>query len=210
MTIDVDEAKVKRSGFSLWLAWTLATAAGMLLGLVPFALLSPDLNVLLVRLLLPLWTGFLIGLFQWLVLRPYLTHSVDWVLNGGAGWALGFALGLLLIQALGSSPLGALLGYLLFGLIIAVLQWPVLRREIPNALPWVLASMVGWALGAYLSQIVLGGLFTGEAPSQLVSTSVVAAVTGLVAGAITGLALIWIVRQPDRAAVPAAGSARRA
>ncbi len=199
MTIDINEATVRRSGFSLWLAWTLATAAGMLLGLVPFAFFVADLDSGLVRILVPLLAGLLIGLLQWLALRPYLTRSVDWVLTGGAGWALGFALGLLVIQAIGGNPLGALLGYLLFGLIIGALQWPVLRREIPNALPWIIASMLGWALGAYLGQAVLTGLSGGEGLSQVVSTMVVAGVTGLVAGAITGLALVWIVRQPDRA-----------
>ncbi len=201
MTIDISEAAVKRSGPSLWLAWTLATAAGMVLGLVPVTFILPDVDLGLLRLFLPLLAGFLVGLFQWLVLRPYLTHAVDWVLHGGAGWALGFALGILVIQAVGGSTLGALLGYLVFGLIIAALQWPVLRREIPNALPWVIASMLGWALGAYLSQAVLSGLASGDGVNQTVSTLVVAGVTGLVAGAITGLALVWIVRQPDRATV---------
>src|SRR5688572_15728632 len=95
MTVDINEATVRRSGFSLWLAWTLATAAGLLLGLTPFALFIADLDAGLVRLLLPLAAGILVGLLQWLALRPYLTRSADWVLNEGAGWAVGFALGLL-------------------------------------------------------------------------------------------------------------------
>jgi hypothetical protein len=206
MALDIDEAKVRRSGPALWLGWTLATAAGMLLGFVPFAWLAPELDLLLMRLLLPLVAGFLVGLLQWLVLRPYLTHAVDWVLNGGAGWALGFALGLLVIELLGHNLLGALPGYVLFGLIVAALQWPVLRREIPNAWAWVLASIAGWALGAYLSQAVLTALAAGGEVSQLLSSTVTAAVTGLTAGAITGLALVWIVRQPERDALPGAPS----
>jgi hypothetical protein len=205
MAIDIDEAKVNRSEVTLWLAWTLATAAGMILGFVPFAFFVADLNLLLMRILLPLLAGVLVGLFQWLVLRPYLTHSVDWVLNGGAGWALGFALGLLVIQAMGRSPLGQLAAYVLFGLIVAGLQWPVLRREIPHVAPWVAASIVGWALGAYLSQASLGLLAAGGGEvNQVLSSLVIAGLTGLVAGAITGLALVWIVRQPDRAARPPA------
>lgn len=199
MTIDISEASVKRSGFSLWLAWTLATAGGLLLGLVPFAFFVADLDLGLVRILLPIVAGLLVGLFQWLALRPYLTHSADWLVNGGLGWALGFALGLWVIDAIGGSPLGTLVGYLLFGLIIGALQWPVLRREIPNALPWVIASMVGWALGGYLGRAVLTMMAGGGEVSQVVSSAVVAVVTGLVAGAITGMALVWIVRQPDRA-----------
>ncbi|MEP7359093.1 MAG: hypothetical protein ABI847_17715 [Anaerolineales bacterium] len=204
MAIDLDEAKVNRSEFALWLAWTLATAAGMMLGFVPFTLLSTDVNVLVVRLLLPVVAGVLVGLLQWLVLRPYMTRAVDWVLHGGAGWALGFALGLLVIEALGRNPLGALLGYVLFGLIVGGLQWPMLRREIPHVATWVLASGLGWALGAYLGRGGLNLLAAGGEVSPVVASAVIAGLTGLVAGAVTGLALVWIVRQPDAPDAPAA------
>jgi hypothetical protein len=197
MTLDISEAKVARNEFGLWLGWTLATGLGMLLGLLPFVLFIDDLDMLLARILVPLVAGFLVGVFQWLVLRPFLTHSVDWILNGGAGWALGYALGLVIIQALANVPFGALLGYILFGLIISVLQWPVLRREIPNAVPWVLASILGWALGAYLSQAILNLIVNTDTVSQWVSTAVLSGLTGLIAGAITGLALVWIVRKPE-------------
>jgi hypothetical protein len=203
MTVDISEAKVQRSEFALWLGWTLATAAGMLLGLLPFALLFADLDLLWVRILLPLWTGFLVGLFQWLVLRPYFTHSADWILHGGAGWALGYALGLLALQAVGGFPFGALLAYLLFGLIVAVVQWPMLRREVPSVAAWVVASVLGWGFGAFLSQLILNMLIADGAVNQVLNTSVVAVVTGLVAGAITGLALVMMARQPDRADAPA-------
>jgi len=209
MAIDLDEAKVNRSEFTLWLAWTLATAAGMILGFVPFAFLAPDVNGLVLRILLPLVAGVLVGLFQWLVLRPYLTRAVDWVFHGGAGWALGFALGLVVIEALGKNPLGALLGYVLFGLIIGALQWPMLRREIPHVATWVIASSLGWALGAYLGRAALNILAAGGEVSPVVTTAVISGVTGLVAGAVTGLALVWIVRQPDLPAAPAAAPGGR-
>lgn len=197
MSIDISEAKVARNEVGLWLGWTLATGLGMLLGLLPFVLFIDDLNMLLARILIPLVAGFLVGIFQWLVLRPYLTHSVDWILNGGAGWALAYALGLVIIQALADVPFGAWIGYLLFGLIIAVVQWPVLRREIPNVIPWVIANIIGWALGAYLSQAILNLVVNTDTISQAVSTGFLSGLTGLIAGAITGLALVWIVRKPE-------------
>ncbi len=198
MSIDIDERKVQRGEFGLWLGWTLATAAGMLLGLLPFVLFLDVLDLWLARILIPLVAGFLVGIFQWLVLSRYMTHSADWVLNGGAGFALGYALGLIAVQALGGSFLGALAGYLLFGLIIGLIQWPALRREIPSALPWVIASVAGWALGAYLSQALLGMVSGGEPVSQALSSAILAGGTGLIAGAVTGLALVFIVRQPDQ------------
>jgi len=203
MAIDIDERKVARNEFGLWLSWCLATMAGMLLGFVPIALLVSDLDLGLARVLIPLVAGFLVGFLQWLVLRRYLTESTDWILSGGASWAAAYALGLIAVQLLAGSWLGAVLGYLLFGAIIGLVQWPVLRREIPNALSWVIASIFGWALGAYLSQVVLALFSDGSPIDPLVSTAVIVGVTGLVAGAITGLAFVRIVRQPDRYERPA-------
>ncbi len=197
MGVDIDERKVQRNEFGMWLAWTLATAVGMLLGLTPQLLVVEYLPLWLVRILTPLIAGFLVGIFQWVVLRNYLEYSQDWILNVGAGWGLGFALGLVIIQTLNKSLLGAILGYILFGVIIALVQWPVLRREVPHVVTWVLASVVGWALGAVLSQVILDLLVTGNVTSQVLSTSVISGFTGLIAGAITGVALVWIVRQPE-------------
>jgi hypothetical protein len=198
MSVDIDEAKLAGREGALWLGWTVATAVGMLLGFFPFIFLISFIELWLARLVVPLWAGFLVGISQWLVLRRYLTRCSDLILNDVAGWALGYAVGLMVIQALSESILGALIGYALFGLIVAVLQWPVLRREIPNAVPWVIASVLGWSLGAVLGQLVLN-LITpaGEPISQLTSTLVISGITGLVAGGITALALVWIVRQPE-------------
>lgn len=195
--LDLSEAKIQRNEFSLWLGWTLATGAGMLLGLVPFMLVVGEWDLLLLRILIPLVAGVLVGLFQWLALRPFLARSFDWVLSEGAGWALGFALGLLLINLLGGSAFGVLIGYLLFGAVIGLLQWPLLSREVPSAALWVGASILGWALGSYAGQWVLD-LVAGSGPvSQTLSSAVISSVTGLVAGAVTGLALVWIARRPD-------------
>jgi hypothetical protein len=197
MAIDLDETKIARNEPVLWLGWTLATAAGMLLGLVPIALLIDLLDLWLVRLLVPVWAGFMVGILQWLVLRSYMTHCADWILNGGAGWALGYALGLFVIHSLSQNVIGALLGYILFGLIIALVQWPVLRREIPDVIPWVLASIFGWGLGAVAGQAIMNAVAAGEPVSQVLNTAVISGVTGLVAGAVTGLALVFIVRHPE-------------
>lgn len=199
MTIDIDEAKVNRNEFGLWLGWTLATTIGMLLG---FLLSIPLVNVLdleWARVIVPLFAGFLIGLSQWAVLRNYVVDTTDWILAAGTSWAVGYALGLFLINSLANTPLGAFVGYILFGVIVAIVQWPILRREIPHVLPWIIANVLGWTLGFYLSQLALNLFFKDPAIAALVSTSVISSISGLIAGAITGIALIWIVRQPERA-----------
>jgi hypothetical protein len=200
MVIDLDEAKVKRNEFGLWLGWTLATAGGMLIG---FLLSIPLVNLLdlgFARVIVPILAGFLIGFSQWIVLRRYLTTSVEWVLAGGTAWAVGYAFGLLLIQNLSSTFLGGLAAYLLFGAIIGLAQWPMLRREIPSALTWLAVNTVAWAAGLWASQATLALFFQGPVIEPAVSTTVIAAISGLVAGGITGLALVWIARQPEKIA----------
>lgn len=208
MTIDIDESKVARSPARLWLGWTLATTVGMLLGFVPASLVVGNLDLGLARILVPLVAGLLVGFFQWVVLRPYLVQATDWILAGAAGWATGFALGLVVIQALAGSVFGVILGYLLFGVLIGLIQWPVLRREIPHALPWVLASVLGWAAGFLASRLVADLLFGGEPVHPALVALVSAGVSGLVAGAITGVVFIRIVRQPER--IPSGASERKA
>jgi hypothetical protein len=198
MTIDINETKVASNEFGMWLEWTLATALGMLLGFLPSIILVNLLDLALARLIVPLWAGFLIGLAQWVVLRKYVNQASDWVLAAGASWAIGFAMGLLIMNGLTNTGLDALFGYILFGIIVAVVQWPVLRREIPNVWTWILANVVGWTTGFYLSQLCLDLVFNGPTINPVASTSVLSGVSGLVAGAITGLALIWIVRKPER------------
>ncbi len=197
MTIDIDETKVEHGEISLWLSWTFVTAAGMLLG---FLLSIPLVNVLnlgFAQIIVPVLTGAIIGFSQWLLLRRYVTASTHWIWADGVSWAVGYILGLFLIQVLPSTLFAAFIGYFLFGVIVALLQWPVLRREIPHILTWILASALAWAAGFWASQGVLPLFFHGPSIPPALSTSVIAVTSGLVAGAITGIALIWIVRKPE-------------
>ena len=196
MTIDIDEVKVERNELGLWLGWTLATAGGMLLGFLPTILLVNVLNLGLAQIAVPVLAGTVIGFAQWLVLRRYITASTHWDWTDGISWAAGYILGLLLIQALPSTVFVVFIGYFLFGAIVALVQWPVLRREIPQVLTWLVASAIAWAVGYWVSQAVLS-LFTDPLIDPVVGTTVIAVTSGLVAGAITGVALIWIVRKPE-------------
>ena len=198
MTIDINETKVKRNEIGLWLSWTLATAFGMLIGYLPIALLIGSLDLGVARVIVPIISGIFLGLAQWLVLRPYISKSYDWILNHAVGWVVGYTLGLYVIQLLSKTPLGMLVGFISFGVIVALFQYPALRREIPHLATWILANVTGWTLGAYLSLLAAGVFFQNKVPTTFTSVLVTVGITGLVAGAITGLALIWIVRQPDR------------
>jgi hypothetical protein len=197
MTIDIDEIKVERNELGLWLGWTLATAGGMLVGFLLTIPLVNLLNLGFAQIAVPVLAGTVIGFAQWIVLRRYITNDTKWVLADGVSWAAGYILGLLLVQSVPSSVFIATLGYLLFGVIVALVQWPVLRREIPNLAVWILANAIGWAVGFWASQAVLSLFFTGGLIEPTVGTTVISVTSGLIAGAITGLALIWIVRKPE-------------
>ncbi len=197
MTIDINESKVAHNEVGMWLEWTLATAFGMLLGFLPSIVLVNVLDLALARIIVPLFAGFLVGLAQWFVLRKYVNGVSDWIWAAGASWAVGYALGLLIINGLTGTGLDGFIGYILFGVIVALVQWPILRREIPNVWMWILANVIGWTAGFFMSQLALDIFFNGPAIDPIASTSVISGVSGLVAGAITGVALVLIVRQPE-------------
>jgi hypothetical protein len=198
MTIDISEAKLERNKFGLWAGWALATALGMLIGFLPAELLAEALGLGFARVLVPLIAGFLIGFFQWLLLRGYLTESADWIPSAGLGWMAGYALGLLVIRTLSGSAWETILGYIVFGLIVSVVQWPVLRREIPSLLPWAIANIIGWTIAYLIAQSAAGSLYLSLGLQPEITAVIIAGLSGLIAGAITGIALIWIVRQPER------------
>ncbi len=200
MAIDISESKLKRHEVGLWLAWTLTTALGMLIGYLPLAFLINLIDLGLARVFVPIISGLFLGLAQWLVLRPYFTRSSQWIFNHASGWVVGYGLGLLVVQLFSQTPLGMLLGFVSFGVIVALFQYPVLRREVPRLGLWILVNVVGWTLGAYLSQLAAGLFFQHVLPTPFTGVLVGVGITGLVAGAITGVALILILRQPDRLA----------
>lgn len=201
MAVDFDEAKVQRNEAGMWIGWALATMLGLVIGYLPAALFVNEVDLGLARVIVPLLAGVLIGLAQWMVLRNYLKGSSDWIYNLTGSWVVGYVLGLYVVDWLGRGFLSVLLSYILFGVIVALFQWPVLRREIPQLWLWVVANVFGWAIGALVSQFVIAALFGENPASLLVTTLVNSAVVGLVAGLITGAALVWIVRKPERAVV---------
>jgi len=202
MAIDLDEAKVEKSEFRLWTTWMLATTGGMILGFLPAKLLADALGLGIALIVVPLLAGALIGFLQWLALRGYVVGSVDWIFTAGAGWAIGYAVGLLLIQGLARLQLAGgfwllLICYALFGLIVALVQWPVLRREIPHVGPWIVANVIGWTLGFSIASAVELAIYSRSPLEPWIVSLIVQGVSGLIAGAVTGLALVWIVRKPD-------------
>ena len=197
--------KAKRSqiGWGFWLQWVLASIVGMVVGLlIGFLSLSIIYDVLgdwLIYNVLGDWLDFLflgivpgigVGVLQWLVLRRRVSVAGWWVL---ASAAAGYGILAGFIGYSESLSFGTLLRFTgvvaLGGAVTGILQWLVLRSQVSRAGWWVLASSVGWALGVLVaSTIPSGNNETGPLWAL--------AVTGAVLGAVSGGALVWLLRQP--------------
>jgi len=122
--------------------------------------------------------GASIGALQWVVLRRRLSRAAWWVVATTLGMGLGFALVRVVTptvsEVLGGGPVYGLVNGGLVGTLVGTLQWLVLRQHVCRAGWWVLASALGTGVSFALGQVV----------GQLVGV------------ALTGTALVWILRQP--------------
>lgn len=200
---------LRRSGWEQWFVWVFAsgigTAVGLGLAFVAIDGVGPVASAAGV--------GALTGGAQWLVLRKPIRRAGWWVPASLSGWAVGWAGGLLLCTLLARAVNGASRGQSILdsmtesGILVAVLgmigtgvgllQWLVLRRQVPQAGWWVPASALGWvvalpAWGMILLVSDVGGPFVAVAFG--VALAGAGALAGAANGAITGIALVWFLR----------------
>lgn len=129
-------------------------------------------GLLLPGLALPT-AGVFAGMFQAFILKERLPRPMRWVQASLVGWVLGYLLVVLLIP-----PEIKAINGVVFGLVAGTAQWLVLRRELHWAGWWIPFSVMGWVTGLAL----LPGFL----------------LTGTLAGAITGLALEILFRNPKQ------------
>lgn len=128
--------------------WTLATAAGWMVGLAMTAVLLRVTGWTWARAMGTLPGGFVLGLAQWLALRPEAEGKAGWVLGTAVGWAGALTLGITL--AGGTSPgifavhiveivASGAVGWVVIGLVaILVLVWlfPGPQRKYATYVRW--------------------------------------------------------------------------
>ena len=189
--------KGSQAGWGFWLGWVVASAVGVPVGFImgfflgAFIALPLGLEGWPTDLALGIGLGIGVGVSQWLVLRQRLTGAGWWVLaSAAAGTVIFLALTIGYSESL---SFGTLLRYAvvmaLSGAVVGILQWLVLRGKVSRAGWWVLASTVGWGFGMTVSRVIPWG---GTDEDSLLPL----AVTGAVMGAVTGAALVWLLRQP--------------
>ena len=180
-----------------WLRWMLASALAWGFAALLFWILIDSILAFPLRLGSVAVGGAVLGLVlgtaQWLVLRSHVPGAGWWV----AANVVAGALGLVVSDVL--SHIGAVA--LLLGAVIGAAQWPVLRRWVGRAGWWVPANMVAWLAGrttgwavATLLSLTASGLFDWGL-SLFTGLVIGMALGGMLACAITGAALVWLLRR---------------
>lgn len=193
----------------LWLAWTLATAlgwaaaglTGLPIGRVVVveggsrAILSVAGSMGLIGALI----GGLVGAGQWLFFRLRSRSAGLWLFATAAGWGLGLPLALVVNFYFGLGISAGLYG-LFVGAGVGLLQWAACRRVVPDLLRWTIANLLAYVLGisgaGFLERTLLvatGGAW-GASGWQ---TALTAALAGVIAGAVTGIALLVLLFRTD-------------
>ena len=179
-----------------WLAWFLISVIGYGIGAVlgvSFALrfFPTDTYNAANGITLGIVMGATGGYFQWAVLRERIAGAGLW----GLASALGFGSAMGAPAAANSTENPAMAGFLIlsvFGVVGGILQWLILRRKVPRAGWWLMANLLGSLVGTIAFPIAVAISETGNWSLAII---VFGMGFGAGYGAITGAALLWLLRQ---------------
>jgi hypothetical protein len=206
------EASGRAWEWNVWFRWVRYTTLGYILrGLIATATpMRVPLDLMLASVVGALSLG-LVAVLQWLILRRYLVELrwLSWVAATVVGQlaALGFMafsaagsliLGPRVVEFIGVSALRLLTVIVLGGLVGAVVgfaQWLVLRRYLAKSAWWVPATFLAGAAVALLTPTGLGSSF-GRTATQMIPQLI----SGVIVGSITGMTLIWLLRDSQNVA----------
>ena len=149
-----------------------------------------ELDLALILVILGLAGGFM----QWLVLRRRIAGTGWWVPASTLGFPAALVIAVGAMRLGGDSVATPILLGVLFGILSGILPWLVLRRQVARAGWWVpahlLGSLVGGAMGIVAFHVMaLIGFY--QFP-----WAAAGAMFGAGLGAITGITLVWLLRQP--------------
>lgn len=194
------DARRAQVDMAFWSRWTLASAVGFTVG----GMLSLPIAYSLGELVMEASneaigfavTGILFGIFvggglgagQQIVLKWKTGWGGQWALASAAAtavvWAIVFPT-FFAIEETPSSLSGAAIA-VLFGLALGISQWSVLRNSVTQASWWIVIVTASMTL-AFGAAFALDG--EGR---ELLSMGV----AGLLSGALTGLGMAWLLRDP--------------
>ncbi len=206
---------LSKDSWTLWEWWVLATVAGGLIGMaivaVASTVTSPPETIGAVAFLhlVGALEGMALGFTQWLALRRYIKHIGWWigatVIGAIVAWLVGskviVVLTLIFFNTVltDTTRLTLLRAVFLLGLwvggVLGLAQWFVLRAHVRRGVTWVFANALAWGLGLLIAllgaTLVKPGEFTAQTALVYIATG---ATTGVVVGAVTGIALVWLLK----------------
>ena len=182
-----------RAEWGFWLQWVLASILGFAMG----AAIGNAVTDLIFTALF----GAVGGFMQWLVLRRQIAGAGWWVLASTLGFAIAPIVaitGLMAvsqIMSLDGNPLVApiLLG-VLSGVLSAIFPWLILRRQFAQAGWWIPAHLLGSLLGGAMGIVTFHGV--NLIGFYQFDWAAAGAMFGAGLGAVTGITLVWFLRQP--------------
>lgn len=166
-----------RMGLPLWLWWIFAVTVAFAFSLVANGLV----NWRFYGALGFAAAGGVAGLIQWLALPDRFVKGSWWVWASILGWGLGFAA----LWYLFIGDYNPLLAGLAGGLIVGLVQWFEMRARVKNATWWLLANLLGWALGFWI------GEYLGSSIHAVVGFPVF----GIIVGLVTGGTMVWLLKE---------------
>lgn len=164
-------------------------------------------------------TGLLVGVGQWLAIRSRIRRAGWWVVATVVAWTLAGSVQRFrakgmeeimreMVPWIGSFSwryvrwfdMGmGMLSDGLVGLVIGVVQWPVLRKKVRGAGWWIVISMLAWAsipvLVAILSPIL-------HMPNDERMWWLVSLIGGIIPGIVTATGMVWLLSRRRRDAMP--------
>jgi len=172
----------KFSGWKFWLWWVLGNMFGFALGIGLSFLALPVVGEIAAVSIF----GLISGLIQWFVLRKRVPISGWWILFS----SLGASLSLAASNALQRAHLFDIYSDLwVFGIVLGIAGWLILRVHFRLTCIWVLANTVGWYAGGLLEIVIA----LGWGDFLVIA---VYGIIGLINGALTGLTLALLFKYP--------------
>ena len=201
----------KQDRFRFWRSWTLFNSLGLFIGYIISFIISVFMAFKVFDLSKEEWgspleqtisfmvsgaiIGLCIGLTQWLLLRKRFKLSSFWVYSVAIGFIIaelivGFVLWKLDINRgehtfIEGKPVTHALILTFTGLIIGLIQLPMLKGYFSEVAYWIIASALAWGISILLTTIM-------HQSDMAVFITFVLGI--LLYGAITGATFIWLLR----------------
>ena len=207
--VAISESKTEQNFSKQWVfmcgvGYAIGGLVGVAVRVVPSILpgMSQSVNDFLANLLTGAVTGGIISVFQWVVLRHFLTNSKRWMLVGILGGSIGaITYSLVFPFTSRSDPEAARFAVLLcfMGIItiLAVslfrgyLEWVVLRRDFPNSKVWMGIRVLTGIIATVISSISSG--IRDSTDFAILGNSLVLLSEGVIQGIVFGVITVFIL-----------------